>query len=132
MSQENVEVLLRGLNAYNAGDLAAMREMYDPAAVMHHLEGWPEAGPSVGRDAVVRSLEDLRETWTSRDSLELIGEPIDVGNRVLVRAVWHVSGVIPDQTMGFSVIFTFRNGKVIAQEYFWNHDEALEAAGLSE
>jgi ketosteroid isomerase-like protein len=132
MSQENVEVLLRGLNAYNAGDLAAMREMYDPAAVMHHLEGWPEAGPSVGRDAVVRSLEDLRETWTSRDSLELIGEPIDVGNRVLVRAAWHVSGVIPDQTMGFSVIFTFRNGKVIAQEYFWNHDEALEAAGLSE
>jgi ketosteroid isomerase-like protein len=132
MSQENVEVLLRGLNAYNAGDLAAMREMYDPAAVMHHLEGWPEAGPSVGRDAVVRSLEDLHETWTSRDSLELIGEPIDVGNRVLVRAVWHVSGVIPDQTMGFSVIFTFRKGKVIAQEYFWNHDEALEAAGLSE
>jgi ketosteroid isomerase-like protein len=132
MSRENVEAVLRVLNAYNAGDLAPMREMYDPAAVMHHLEGWPEAGPSVGRDAVVRSLEGLREAWTTRDSLEVIGEPIDVGNRVMVRAVWHVSGEIPDQRMGFSVIFTFREGKVIAQEYFWSHDEALDAMGLSE
>ncbi len=131
MSQENVEIALRVLNAYNAGDFAPMREMYDPAVVMHHLEGWPEAGPSVGRDAVVRSLEILREAW-SRDSLEVIGEPVDVGNRVLVRAVWHVSGEIPDQTMGFSVILTFRKGKVITQEYFWNHDEALEAVGLLE
>jgi ketosteroid isomerase-like protein len=129
MSRENMEAVLRGLNAYNAGDLAAMREMYDPAAVMNHLEGWPEAGPSVGRDAVVRSLEGLREAWTTRDSLEVIGEPIDVGNRVMVRAVWHVSGEIPDQRMGFSVIFTFREGKVIAQEYFWSDDEALDLWG---
>jgi hypothetical protein len=132
MSRENVKAVLRVVAAYNAGDLDPLREVYDPSAVMHHLDGWPEPGPSVGRDAVMRTLVGLREAWTSRDQLELLGKPIGVGNRVLMRAVWHVSGQVPDQTMGFSVIYTFRKSKVILQEYFWNHAEALEAAGLKE
>jgi hypothetical protein len=31
-----------------------------------------------------------------------------------------------------SQVITFRNGKVVMNEYFWDHQEALEAAGLSE
>jgi hypothetical protein len=29
-------------------------------------------------------------------------------------------------------VFTVRKGKIVYQEYFWNHAEALEAVGLSE
>jgi ketosteroid isomerase-like protein len=32
--------------------------------------------------------------------------------------------------MGFSQVTTFRNGKVVLAEFFWDHEEALEAAGL--
>jgi ketosteroid isomerase-like protein len=34
--------------------------------------------------------------------------------------------------MGFSQVLTFRKGKVVMAEYFWDHQETLEAAGLSE
>ena len=34
--------------------------------------------------------------------------------------------------MQFSQVMTFRKGKVVLIEFFWDHQEALEAAGLSE
>jgi ketosteroid isomerase-like protein len=34
--------------------------------------------------------------------------------------------------MELTTIITVRNGKVREAEYFWDHDEALEAAGLRE
>jgi len=33
--------------------------------------------------------------------------------------------------MRFSQVATFRGGKVVLNEFFWDHQEALEAAGLS-
>ena len=34
--------------------------------------------------------------------------------------------------MRFTQVTTFRNGKVVLRECFWDHREALEAAGLSQ
>jgi hypothetical protein len=34
--------------------------------------------------------------------------------------------------MEFSQVLTFRKGKVVMAEYFWDHQETLEAAGLSD
>ena len=34
--------------------------------------------------------------------------------------------------MRFTQVTTFRNGKVVLAEFFWDHQEALEAAGLRE
>jgi hypothetical protein len=31
-----------------------------------------------------------------------------------------------------TTVFTVRNGKAVLIEFFWDHQEALEAAGLSE
>ena len=132
MSQENVEAVKRGFEAYNAGDLGALREMYDPAVVWHHLEGWPEPGPSVGRDAVLRQVEQLQEPWREGDRLETLGDFIDAGDRVLVRAAWRGSGSGPDAAMEFSYLFTLRKGKVITIQMFWDHADALEAVGLRE
>jgi hypothetical protein len=33
--------------------------------------------------------------------------------------------------MEFSTVNTFRNGKLILLEFFWDHAEALETLGLS-
>ena len=54
MSQENVEVVRAAFEAWNAGDMDAFREMYDPDAIVRMLEDWPEPGPFVGREAVMR------------------------------------------------------------------------------
>ena len=48
MSQENVEIVRRGFEAWNAGDMDALRELYDPGIIWRRPEGWPEPGPYVG------------------------------------------------------------------------------------
>jgi ketosteroid isomerase-like protein len=128
MSQENVEIVRRGYEAYSVGDFTTLREIYDPDVVMHHLEGWPEPGPSVGREAVLREFEQLRETGEAQ-TLE-VTDFVDAADRVVVRYAMHGSGRGPDVEMEFSSVYTLRNGKVVIQQTFSDHDEALKAAGL--
>jgi ketosteroid isomerase-like protein len=129
MSQENVEVVRAGFAAWNAGDMQALRELYDPDVVMYHLEGWPEPGPSVGRDAVMRQWESLSEGLDA-DALEPISDFIEAGGRVVVRYGWHATGHGPDLNMEMTAIYTVRKGKILVTEHFWDHAEALEAVGL--
>ena len=129
MSKENVEAARRAYAAYNAGDLETLRDLYDPDVVMYHLEGWPEPGPSVGRDAVMREVEQLREPWKG-DTVEPVGDLIEAGDQVLVREQWRGYGSGPDAVMEFTLVATFRNGKIVTVRRYWDHDEALEAVGL--
>jgi hypothetical protein len=76
MSQENIEVVRAFFEAWNAGNMDALRELHDPDLMGRPPEGWPEPGPFVGREAVMRQFEQLRETWDA-DALELISDFID-------------------------------------------------------
>jgi ketosteroid isomerase-like protein len=64
----------------------------------------------------------------------VIEELIDAGEIVVLRVRSHItgerSGVEGD--FQFSQVLTFRKGKVVLIEFFWDHQEALEAAGLRE
>jgi ketosteroid isomerase-like protein len=62
MSKENVEVMQAAFAAWNAGDMDGFRELLAPDVVMRLPEGWPEPGPYVGREAVMRQGEQQRET----------------------------------------------------------------------
>jgi ketosteroid isomerase-like protein len=131
MSQENVEVVRAAFEAWNSGDMDALRETYDPdAIVVRGLEGWPEPGPFIGREAIMQAYEQLREAWNT-DAMELLSVS-DSADRVVVRQLWHGAGHGPEARIEFSQVFTLRKGKVFLLEYFWNHAEALEAVGLSE
>ena len=59
MSQENVEIVRAGYEAWNTGDMDAVRELYDPDIIVRPVEGWLEPGPYVGREAVMRWYEQL-------------------------------------------------------------------------
>src|SRR3954453_2986266 len=130
MSQENVEIMRANFEAWNAGDMGALREYFDPDVIMRMPEGWPEPGPYVGREAVMRQLGQQRETWDA-DAFELISDFIDVGDRVAVRFIWHGAGYGPEAGIEATGVYTVRKGKVFAIEHFWDHAEALEAVGLS-
>ena len=130
MSQEDVEVIQASFEAWNAGDMDAFRELHHPDAILRMAEGWPEPGPYFGRDAVMREYTQLRDTW-KRDSSELIDDPIGSGDRVVARLIWHGAGHGPESSMDFTVVYTVRNGSILVAEYFLDHAEALEAAGLS-
>ena len=131
MSQENVEIVRTLFELWNVGDMDSYRELLASDVTLRNPEGWPEPGPHVGRDAVMRQFEQLRETWDT-DAFELISDFIDVGDRVAVRFVWHAAGHGPQAKMELTGVYTVRNGKLLAIENSWDHPEPLEIMGLSE
>jgi ketosteroid isomerase-like protein len=131
MSQENVEVVRAAFAAWNTGDMDALHQLYDPDALLRAPEGWPEPGPYLGREAIMRWFEQLRETWDA-DAFELIGDLIGAGDRVAVRCIWHGAGHGPQANLEFTVVSTVRKGSVLGVEVFWDHGEALAALGLPE
>ncbi len=130
MSQENVETAKVFYEAWNAGDMDGVRDTYDPDVIVRTEEAWPERGPYVGIDAVMRWLEQLRETWDT-DVLDTISFT-DAGDRVVVRQIWRTAGHGPEVNLEVTSVSTFRKGKSILVEFFWDHAAALELVGLSE
>ena len=96
---------------------------------MRMPEGWPEPGPFVGREAVMRQFEQHRETWDA-DSFEPISDFIDVGDRVVVRFIWHGAGHGPESNMEATGVYTVRKGRIVVIEHFWDHAEALKPLGF--
>jgi ketosteroid isomerase-like protein len=131
MSQENVAIVLAYQQAWNAGDMDAIRDLLDAETIFRTPEGWPESGPYIGRDAVMRHLFQGREAWDI-DEIERVSDLVHATDRVVVRSIWRGAGRGPEARMEWTTIFTVRNGKIREQEFFWDHAEALEAVGLSQ
>jgi ketosteroid isomerase-like protein len=131
MSEENVRIVQAGIEAYNAQNWDALREMHAPSVIARTIEGWPEPGPFVGRDAVMRQFARVRAAWDT-DAIEPIGDFLDAGDRVIVRVFFHDLGIGPEANLEFTIVYTVRERRIFFIEYFWDHAEALEAAGLSE
>src|SRR5438093_11512124 len=110
MSRENAETVRAALAAWNAGDMDAVRELYDPDAVVRPPDGWPEPGPYFGREAAMRWFQQVREAWDA-DVLEWIGDFIDVGDRVAVRFDWRTAGRGADANIVVTGILAVRAGR---------------------
>ena len=111
--------------------MEALSELYDPDVNMRMPENWPEPGPFVGREAVMRHWKQQREAFDA-DTAEPISDFIDTADHVLVRFVWRGTGYGPESNMEVTQVITVRKGRVFLLEHFWNHAEALETVGLSE
>jgi ketosteroid isomerase-like protein len=131
MSQENVAIVRRAVELWNAGDMAAFRELVAPEAIIRTPPGWPESGPYVGREATMRFYEGIRAAWDT-DTVEWVGEPVAAGDRVVICFSWQGTGTGPEAKMELTAVYTVRNGRVRDLEHFWNRAEALEAIGLRE
>ena len=130
MSQENVKVLQAVFAAWNARDMNSVGERYDPEVIMRTPEGWPEPGPYVGSESVLRQLEQNRETFDYNDRLDPITDFLQAGDRVVVRFIWRGTGHGPAFGLDVTAVYTLRRGKFFLVEYFRDHAEALEAVGL--
>jgi ketosteroid isomerase-like protein len=130
MPQENLDVAREAITAWNAGDMDRLCELYDPNAVMHyHNPNWPEVGPWVGRESIMRQFRWLRDTW-DRDSLQIVGDLLAADDRVVVHATWRVAGHGPGGDMETAWVYTMRTGLIIRADFFRDYAEAREAAGL--
>ena len=131
MSQENVEVGQAVFETWNAGDMDAFRDLFHPEVVMRMPGNWPEPGPFVGRETVMRQFEQMRETWNA-DALEPISDFINAADRIVLRFIWRGAGHGPEANLQATAVFTVRKGRILGLEFFWDHAAALEAVGLSE
>jgi ketosteroid isomerase-like protein len=133
MSQENVELLKRGLEAFARGDIAAVLELLAPDVdITSDALGLSGGGSYLGHDGFVRAT---RETLEAFEDYRIDGEEfIDAGEDVVVLV--HISGRgrgsgIPVD-MRLVHVWTVRGGKGIRARTFENKEAALEALGLRE
>ncbi len=134
MSQENVEVVRRGYEAFARGDIEGVLEIMDP-----DVEWAPAIAPLLGVEPV-RGRDELRHFFTRDltegfDDFEATALSIeDLGDAVLVHTRFfgrgRASGV-PVSLEAFSLV-TLRNGKAVSYRDYETKAEALEAAGLRE
>jgi ketosteroid isomerase-like protein len=135
MSEENVEVFKRGLEAYNRRDLDAMLEMVDPDVEFHAVLQVALGGEAVvyrGYDGARDMVRDLDETLAP---LHIdISEIRDLDDVLVatgsLRGRGTESGV--DIESPYGLVVEFRHGKAIRIRDFLDPKQALEAVGLSE
>ena len=132
MPDENVEIVRRVFDFWNAGDMDRFVEAHDPDVVVIAPEGWPEGAVSEGIEAWRLQAERLRETWeearTEIDEIRSAGD-----DRVVARVRYVTRGHgtnLPFDTP-LSVLFFLRGGRITRAQYYWDAGEAFEAAGLS-
>jgi ketosteroid isomerase-like protein len=132
MSQPNVEIVRRSVEAWNAGDLVTMELFFDPAGVMYAPEGWPEPAPWHGRDEVFAEFRRIRADF-GHDQVEL-DDPVTNGDWVLVMSTRHLRGVRSGLAgqMRVSYATRLRAGRIVEARFYWDHGEALKAVGLED
>ena len=128
MSRTSLEFYEAFVEAWNAGDMAAVRELHDPDVVLRTVGDWPEQGPCFGREAVMRWYAQVADPWASL-RLEVISLTV-LSDRVLVRQSMRAVGRGPDWEIEFTGVSMLRDGKVVFVELFWDHEEAMAALAL--
>jgi ketosteroid isomerase-like protein len=132
MSQENVEIVRRAIEAWTRRDLdGALQGLHPDAEV-----DWSQ---SLGvQRGVYRGIGEISRFW--KEWLELF-EKIDVRPEAFIDAGEHV--VVPNRTYmrgrdgievdaGSTSVWTLRDGKIVSHRLYQEKEAALEAVGLSE
>jgi ketosteroid isomerase-like protein len=132
MSQENIEVIRRAGETFNAGDLAAWFEFYDPEIDWRALEGAiDDVGEMHGTEALRRYVQDWTDefegvTVVLEELLEIGEDRVVAVQQLTGRA--RLSGI--ETQLRYVVLYTLRDGKIVRGREYRNKDEALRAAGL--
>ena len=136
MSQENVEVVKRVIQAINERDLDGLLAVCDPEVEFHALTAqsqWP------GEPPVLRGHEGAKHLFRVLDSDfdENRIEPqefIDAGERVVVLTELSAIGKqsrVPVR-MNEALVFTISDGRLVRLQVCGTREKAFEVAGLSE
>jgi ketosteroid isomerase-like protein len=131
VSQENVELLRRGVEAWNRREYDVWLDLGTPDVE------WMPAGPAAVERTVYRGYDEVRdgieavfETWEVFEFQE--GEVRDLGEATLwlgrVRMRGSASGVELDQE--FAIHGVARDGRLALIRTFLSWSEALKAVGL--
>jgi ketosteroid isomerase-like protein len=133
MSQDNLEILRRWHEAWNRGDLDTVADLFHPNAEVIPDPSWMEPGPFRGRTAIRSWYEGLRESWGGRDEA-VVRELFEASGQVVSRFDWEVRGRASgiDTRLDLTAVNLVAAGRIVRQQYYFDHAEALKAVGLKE
>jgi ketosteroid isomerase-like protein len=131
MSDENFELVMRGFELWNRGEVESTLELLHP-----DVEWWP-GDVILDADEVYRGHDGVRRFFTDfMGAFEAISvEPLEVrshGDEVVIKARfqgWGREGVAGD--LEVFQRYTIRDGKLARFEAYPSWEEALAAAGLA-
>jgi ketosteroid isomerase-like protein len=133
MSEENVELLRNGIDAWNRREVDIWLDYAAP-----DIE-WLPAGPAAVESAIYRGHDEVRggitAAWKTWDVFELHEDHVrDAGDSTVwlgrVKMRGGTSGVELDQE--FAIHSVVRDGKFVLIHTFLSWREALDAVGLAE
>jgi ketosteroid isomerase-like protein len=132
MSQENVELVRRWIDAGNRADLDGWLSGFAPDAEWHTSGRFADRGVYRGREGLTRCWAELQEDI---EELSLSASEIGaIGDKVFVAATLRGRG--RQSKARFEerawLVLTCCDGLAVRVEAYLDPDEALEAAGLSE
>ncbi|MEQ4519132.1 nuclear transport factor 2 family protein [Pseudarthrobacter sp. B907] len=117
-STENIELVRRGYEAFNAGDMATLNELFAEDAVWYVAGSGVLSGTKQGRDAVLAYFGELGAR-TQGDFQARVQDI--VGGEDHTVAIQQTHGTNNGKTLDMSTVITFvvRDGKIAeGREYF--------------
>ena len=131
MSQENLEIVRRAMDAYNARELTAyLAEISDSVRFQSRFSAIDSVIYN-GHADMRRYFANLDEVW-SRYEMQL-ERMVPEGNQVA--ALCHLYAVGRDSDIQLEehpgVVFTIEAGTIVAMDSYSTHADALAAIGLS-
>jgi ketosteroid isomerase-like protein len=129
MAGPNVEVVSAGYDAWNRGDLDAVREIYASDVVANAGELWPAAGEVSGPDAIIEGFASI---FSAFERSELVPEEyVEHGDSVVVPTLWR--GTLPGSERAIEqrlvAVYTLREGQIVRIGYYQGMPEALRSIG---
>ena len=134
MHEENAELVRAGWDAWIAGDIDGLFEIWDPEVIwdLTHFRDWPDRTYQ-GHDGVRSFLSEWLAVWDEYEAG--VDEIVTAPDGRIVTLAWQrgtgrESGLVMD--VEWAQINTVRNGRVVLVENYDSRSEALQAAGLAE
>jgi ketosteroid isomerase-like protein len=134
MSEENIQLVRRGIDAFNRRDAETWAALGTPEAEIIPMRAAVEGTSYRGPEGAARFFAETDEIW-DEISVELTESPIEVDDRTIyaqgrLRGRGHMSGVEVDMEAAW--VFRFSNGLVSSTRTYTDIALAREDAGLSE
>ena len=124
------------VEAYNRRDPEAVVVGWHPEFEYHTGREWAQSGlvePCYrGLNGYRKYLATVDEVWGGENYLKPV-ELIDLGDRIVLLA----DGTMRAKASGvplaeaFALVSTLQEGKIVCHQEYYDHDEALEAAGAA-
>jgi uncharacterized protein len=128
----NAELIRRGYEAWNRGDVEGVLTFLDPEIEWHGYTHLPESGTLADREEVRAWLERFLDAWEQLD-IE-VTELIEAGDQVVALVRFHGRGKGSGVQVEGGVdahVWTVRDGQIVAVELYQGTREGLEVAGRS-